>query len=526
MYLALCLSIQLEYNFIMKNIVSIQLNTQRPKYLQIAEQIEQKIIDAELLPGERLPAIRNMAKELGVNSITVVKAYELLQGKRLVTKIKGSGVYVGTVITKTEHERISLEPPLKEVHVTDLNNDELYLDDEIDLMQQGNIIIRKDAINFATSTPTSDIFPVAPFKQAINEVLDRDGGAAFEYDESNGYLPLRETVSDMLASTYGITTPVERLQIISGAQQGIDIVAKALITPGDRVLVEDPTYTGALAVFKSRGAQIVGIPMQNDGIDIDHLKKSIEFYKPRVLYVMPDFQNPTTCSYSAEKRQMLINLAHRHDIYIIEDDYLSDLSFSSTPRPKAIKTYEEPSDERVIYIKSFSKLLMPGLRIGFLTAPKALFRDILQAKHLTDITSSGLIQRTFNQYLRSGVWEEHLRQIRAVYRTRYTAMLQSINTLLPTSIGSDPPEGGFNFWIRLPAGVSASELYLAAAREGVLCTPGNVFRAGQRSFDDHIRLSIAAVHQETIAEGIQILSDTISQLPQEENRNEFLSPLM
>lgn len=526
MYLTLCLSIQLEYNFIMKNIVSIQFNTQRPKYLQIAEQIEQNIIAAELLPGERLPAIRTLARQLGVNNITVVKAYDLLQDKSLVTKVKGSGVYVGTVNTREEHGQEPLENRLKEVHITDLNDDELYLDDEIGLMQQGNIIIRKDAINFATSTPTSDIFPVAPFKQAINEVLDRDGGAAFEYDESNGYLPLRETVSDMLASAYGITTPVERLQIISGAQQGIDIVAKALITPGDRVLVEDPTYTGALAVFKSRGAQIVGVPMENDGIDIDHLEKSIEFYRPRVLYVMPDFQNPTTCSYSAEKRQALISLAHRHDLYIIEDDCLSDLSFSSAPRPKPIKAYDEPSNERVIYIKSFSKLLMPGLRIGFLTAPKAIYRDILQAKHLTDITSSGLIQRTFNQYLRSGVWEEHLGQIRSIYHDRYTAMIQAIDTLLPSGIELDHPDGGFNLWIGLPAGVSASKLYLAAAREGVLCTPGNVFRAGGREFDDHIRLSIAAVHRKTIAEGIQILADTISQLLRRENRKEFLSPLM
>ncbi len=500
----------------MKHIVSVQLTKNGPKYLQITEQITRQINEAVLLPGDKLPPIRKFAEQLGVNSATIVKAYETLQNRDLVLKIQGSGVYVGgsgNHDTNTHHD-------------DDLNDDELYLDDEIDLMQHGSIKIGKAAINFATSTPTSDMFPVAPFKKAINEVLDRDGGKVFEYNESNGYLPLRRSICTLLRDSYTIETSVERLQIISGAQQGIDIAAKALLTPGDSVLVEDPTYTGALAVFKSRGARIAGVPMLSDGIDLVYLEKSIQFYRPRVLYVMSDFQNPTTYSYSEEKRKALITLAQKYTFYIIEDDYLSDLSFSNADRPKPLKAYDNPLNQRVIYIKSFSKLLMPGLRIGFLTAPKRICRDILQAKHLTDIASSGLIQRAFDDYLRSGVWKKHIQQMCSRYEKRHTTLAASIRTRMPGSIQESIPEGGFSLWLPLPSDVSAAQVYKAAAKRGILCTPGNVFRAGKRDFDDHIRLSIAAVDETLIDKGIQILSEVIEELQDHTGMEEFISPLM
>jgi len=510
----------------MEHIVSIQKNSREPKYLQISGQIKRQIENGELQPGDKLLPIRRLAEELSVNTVTVVKAYEQLQGIGLVTKIKGSGVYVGALLkSETSNHVISFENEPETVF-DDLNNDELYLDNEIEQMQLGSIVLSKKQINFATSTPTSDLFPVKAFKQALNTVLDRDGGAAFEYDVSNGYLPLREQVSAMFKSRYGILTPVDRLQIISGAQQGIDIVAKALIKPGDRVLVEDPTYTGALAVFKSRGAQIVGIPMMDDGINIEYLKKGIAFYKPKVLYIMPDYQNPTTRSYSREKRQTIIDIANRSDCYIIEDDCLSELSFSESERLKPVKTYDRGNKERVIYIKSFSKLLMPGLRIGFLSAPREIYRDILQAKHLTDIASSGLIQRAFDNYLRLGEWEQHLIQIRNLFQQRQSRLLKAVRNQLPSCRNFAAPNGGLNLWIPLPQGILASDVYKAAAHEGVLCTPGNVFSAGNRDYNDHLRLSIAAVAEEQIDRGIKTLAQVLHDLQTNTKGTDYISPLM
>jgi 2-aminoadipate transaminase len=497
-------------------IVSIQSSSSVPKYRQIAEQIAGQISDGTLLPGDRLPPIRVLSEQLSVNSATIVKAYESLQKQSLVTKIPGSGVYVGSDPTQRPDER--------KVR-SEFDDDELYLDDEIDLMQKGSIVIGEDAINFATSTPTSDMFPVAPFKEAIDTVLDRDGGRAFEYDESNGYLPLRESICTMLNEVYAVRSTPERLQIISGAQQGIDIAAKALLDPGDCVLVEDPTYTGALAVFKSRGARIVSVPMEQDGIDLVHLEKSLQYYRPKVLYLMPDYQNPTTCSYSGEKRSAVVSAARRHACYVIEDDFLSDLSFTArSSRP--LKSYDDPADERVIHIKSFSKLLMPGLRIGFLTAPMSLSRDILQAKHLTDISSAGLIQRAFDLYLRSGVWETHLSQMCHRYHARQQQLFRSLKEHLQQIDLPPLPTGGVNLWLPLPQGISASALYRDAAAKGVLCTPGNVFRAGTRDFDDHIRLSIAAADEQQIERGIVLLSQVIGDHLKQHIRSDFLSPML
>ena len=403
----------------MKDFVSIQLSESGPMYIQIAEQIETQILDAELHPGQRLPTIRKFAAGLDVNTITIVKAYEYLEEKGLITKIKGSGVYVGNIYDRNTQDHIQLKSTKKPIPITDLNNEELYLDSEINLMNGGQIALRNDVINFSTTTPTPELFPVEAFKEALNQVLDEDGGAAFGYAESNGYLPLRNSISQFFSSEYNIQTPAERLQIISGAQQGIDIAAKALLTSGDPVLVEDPSYTGALAVFKSRGAKVIGIPVLSSGIDLDKLEKNIAFYKPKLFYCMPDFQNPTGYQYTVETRQKILDLARNYDFFIIEDDYVSDLYFNDTTKLPTIKSLEsDAEDKRVIYIKSFSKLLMPGLRIGFLSAPDKIYRDILQAKHLTDISSSGLIQRAFYRYLTSGNWNVHVRLMMDIYKKK------------------------------------------------------------------------------------------------------------
>ncbi len=463
-----------------------------------------------LKPGDRLPPIRKLSEILGINSITAVKAYDLLEQRSLVTKKRGSGVYI---------QRGEENAPIPD-------SDELYLDREIELMRQGSVELSASVINFATATPSSDLFPAASFKRALNAVLDRDGGRAFEYDEANGYTPLREQVADLLARRYSIGTSPDRLQAISGAQQGIDIAAKALLSPGDEVIVEEPTYTGALAVFKSRGARITGIPMTSSGMNISRLKKALSSRKVRLIYLMPDFQNPTTVSYTPEKRQALLELARSFQCYIIEDDYLSDMHFAPRSLPKPLKSYDTPVDERVIYIKSFSKLLMPGLRIGFLTAPKPIARSILQAKHLTDIASSGLIQRAFDLYLRSGEWETHLEQIRSLFQYRHRLLLRSVGNHFGSRAIEHPPAGGFNLWLRLPGHAGGTELYRRALAKSVAVTPGILFSTNGMQYDEYIRLSIAAVAEEHIDPGIALLAEAVRELGRAGNPGTTLSPMM
>jgi 2-aminoadipate transaminase len=516
--------------------VSIQFTKEVPKYLQISESIAALITEGRLPVGDRLPSIRKLAGMLSVNTVTIISAYEHLQSLGLVAKKPGSGVFVKNLekmnysATDFEQKPTKISEPPPPPYGSELNDDELYLDKEIELMQKGTIILGDESINFATSTPSADHFPVEAFKLALNTVLDRDGGRAFEYDESNGYAPLRERISSLLESRYDIRIPAQRLQAISGAQQGIDIAAKALLKPGDRVLVEDPTYTGALAVFKSRGATIIGVPMEPDGINIRELKKSIEMHQPKLIYCMPDFQNPTTFSYSSSKRKALIEIARRAGCYIIEDDYVSDLGFLSGIQSRPLKSFDQEDNERVIYIKSFSKLLMPGLRIGFLSAPGSIARNILQAKHLTDIASSGLIQRAFDAYLRSGEWESHLEYIRSLFQLRHALLVKAVSTFFPGGFSGTVPKGGFNLWVPLPQGISAADIFRASSAKGVLCTPGNVFRTGTMDHDDHIRLSIAALSEDKIDEGVRIIAQTIEAAQKAGlglgNTGEYISPML
>ena len=498
------------------NIVPIQFSTNLPKYRQVYAWYREHIESGSILPGDRLPSIRQLSAGLGVNTVTVVKAFDLLEADGLVVKRAGSGVFAG--------RPAGLRPAPTEA----LQDEELFGDDEISLMQQGSIFIPEEVCNLATSTPTAGLFPIAPFQAAINRVLDRDGGNAFLYDESNGYYPLRQHLSSLLQGDYGLSIPADRLQIISGAQQGLDITAKALISPGDCVLVEDPSYTGALAVFRSRGANVVGIPLLPDGIDLAFLEQAVSHYRPKALYIMPDFQNPTGISYADEKRRRLLGLAREHRFYIIEDDYISDLHYTERREHLPLKTYDREEDERVIYIKSFSKLVMPGLRLGFLTAPEALTHQLLKAKHLSDISSSAFIQRAFAEYMASGILGRHLESIRGVYRERFGLLVRAVERHLGNWTEYRIAQGGFNLWLQLPDHVSALTLYGQAAAEGILVTPGNVFRSGTRDFDSYIRLSIAGVSNEEIDPGIAALARVLLPLmhAKKKDRTGRFSPIM
>ncbi len=489
------MSIQLEVFMESSHIVPIQLSGSGPRYRQIAQYYEGLLSSGTIAPGEKLPAIRRLAADLQVNTVTVVKAYDLLAQKQLVIKTPGSGVFAAG----------GQETPCRS---SDFNSDELFRDDEIQLIHGTEIDIPADAVNLATATPSSDLFPVGHFKKALNEVLDRDGAAALGYDESSGFFPLREVVCSLLADSYGIAASPEHLQIISGAQQGIDIAAKAILSRNDWALLEDPTYPGASAVFASRGAGTVSVPLNRGGIDLSQLEASVKRYRPKVMYCMSEFQNPTSISYRASCRAGLLEIARTYGMYIIEDDYVSDLRFSRSRAVPLLKALDRPEDPRVIYIKSFSKLIMPGLRIGFLLSPAPILRSMLQAKHMTDISSSGLLQRAFTLYLQSGAWEEHLAYRRELYRRRSQVCLDALTSLKSLGFRFTPPQGGVHFWLTLPEGLSARALFRQAAARGVLCAPGNVFRSGNRDYDDHIRISTAAAGEGEIRRGIHLLAET------------------
>jgi 2-aminoadipate transaminase len=454
----------------------LYINEESSKYLQIYNHIKDMIENNKLTKHEKLPPIRKLSELLTVNNTTVVKAYELLEKEGYIYKVVGSGSYVSDINGYKEETKIE---------------------------------INKDVITFDIGNPSMDMFPIDNFKKAINMALEKEGPAIFEYDDGLGYTNLRKSICKYLENL-NINTNHDNIQIISGAQQGIDIICKSLIHYGDVVFVEEPTYSGALEVFKTRGAKVIGIPMLNDGIDIGLLKMKLDKIRPKLIYVMPNFQNPTGISYVTKKKEQLIKLAEEYDFYILEDDFISDFEFNSDDN-KPLRSYD--NSNRVIYIKSFSKILMPGLRIGFIEMPMEILNKVLWAKYSSDISTSGLIQRSLYYYMEYFDWYDYLKNVGKIYNIKFDACCYAINNKLKGKIKYNMPFGGINFFLELPRGYSSHDFKDFMLTKGVLILPGSYFF--ENPVDDrYFRINIASTSKDEIINGIDIISNNLDEFLQ------------
>jgi DNA-binding transcriptional MocR family regulator len=449
-------------------------------YLQLYKQLKEKI-KKELEAEAKLPPIRKLAEELGVNPATVVKAYDMLADNGLIYKKVGSGSFVAPKI----------------------NN--LQVEAGEDMLKHGQIKLSK-SINFASAAPSTDLFPVKDFKYAINKILDRDQGEAFSYQKSQGFFPLRKSIKNYFDKR-GIKSSLEQIQVVSGAQQAIDILSKILLDYGDQIIVEDPTYFGALQAFNSRKAEIKSIPIEEDGADLDKMEICLKENKIKFFFSMQNFQNPTGICWSTKKQQRLLQMAEKYDFYIIEDDILSDLYYDQV---KANTLKEIDQMDRVIYIKSFSKVFMPGLRLAFIILPEQLLPELLEAKYATDISSGGLTQRAFDYYLREGLLDKHIETQRKLFRKRYKVMKSEIKKELPAEVKIVfESGGGLYLWLKLPEKVESKELYQQAVDSGLVFSPGYLFTLNN-TYSNYLRFSFAAVNEEQIKEGIKIFKNVYS----------------
>jgi len=371
-------------------------------------------------------------------------------------------------------------------------------------------------ISFAGGLPSSKTFPVAEFDAACAKVLRDDPAGALQYAASEGYGPLRELVASQLSAqsaAAGVPWNVDPAQVLitTGSQQGLDLVAKILIDAGSKVLVESPTYLGAVMAFTPMEPNVVSVASDDDGIDIaDLAAKSAD---ARFLYVLPNFQNPTGRSMSEARRAALSAEALRSGLPIMEDNPYGDLWFDQAP--PAPLTARNP--EGGIYLGSFSKVLAPGLRMGFLVAPTAVYPKLLQAKQAADLHSPGFNQRIIFEVMQNGFLDRHVPTIRALYKTQRDAMLQALSAHFPdaatqpdTSLTWNTPAGGMFLWARLPAGMSAVELLPHAVDKGVAFVPGAPFYA------DHgdprtMRLSFVTPSVEEIQRGVAALAAAIAE---------------
>jgi 2-aminoadipate transaminase len=362
---------------------------------------------------------------------------------------------------------------------------------------------RPGIISFAGGLPSPATFPIAEFAAASADVLRQDGPAALQYAASEGYGPLREQVAASLP------WPVDPAQVLitTGSQQGLDLVAKVLVDAGSRVLVETPTYLGALQAFAPMEPQVVPVASDDEGVDLDDL--AAKAAGARFLYLLPNFQNPTGRTMSEARRAALSAAAARLGLPIVEDNPYGDLWFDRPPPPPL--TARHPAG--CLYLGSFSKVLAPGLRLGFLVAPPALYPKLLQAKQAADLHSPSFNQRMAHQVLQGGFLGRHVPRIRTLYREQRDAMLAALEReMRGLDVQWNAPDGGMFLWARLPAGMNAIELLPEAVERGVAFVPGAAFYADETPDAQALRtlrLSFVTASREQIDTGVRALAAAI-----------------
>ena len=459
-----------------------ELNIFEPKYIQIVNHIKALINSKNINDGEKLPSIRKLAQLLNVNNVTIINCYKKLQNEGYAYQKMGAGTYA---------KRREIVQSFKNEYSKEIKN-----------------IINKnyeDIIDFTGESLIDVYFPITEFKEVINRVLDRDGAEALLIQEALGYNELRETINNVF---WNKKFDEEEILILSGAQQGIDIAAKAIVNINDNVMVEKPTYGGALSVFKWRRANIFEVPISEDGIDIKLFEEILKKNKIKCFYAMSYFHNPTGASYSKECKLKILEFAEKYDFYIIEDDYLSELIYDESLSHEPFKVLDKGN--RVFYIKSFSKIFLPGIRLGYMIYPNG-FKEIMQSSKVnTDIATSTLMQRALELYIREGYFTGHIDSLKNEYKKRYNILKELIKNELSDYVKINEPKGGLYFYFKLKnKSISSKELFYRLKEKKVFITPGLVFYKEIDEGIDSFRLCFSQTNENKIKEGIYVIKEVI-----------------
>lgn len=366
-------------------------------------------------------------------------------------------------------------------------------------------------ISFAGGLPSPDAFPIERFEEACHKVLTTGASRALQYGTTEGYEPLRDLIVRNL-QRYGIHAKLENVMITTGSQQALDLIGKLFINRGDRVLVEAPTYLGALQAFNSYGAEYVSVPVDDDGVQTEALEKPLRS-GPKFMYVLPNFQNPAGTTLSEGRRHQLVLLADKYGIPIVEDDPYGQLRYEGEHIPPLVVIDRENlrGDEgfsagNVIYLSTFSKTLAPGLRLGWIVAPPEVIGKLVQLKQATDLHTSTFNQAVAYEVARDGFIDQHVKFIRELYRERRDAMLEALTEFFPSEVTWTRPHGGLFLWVTMPEAMNSHKVLETALSNNVAFVPGDSFYAHPAGEDNHMRLNFSNATPEQIREGIRRLA--------------------
>ncbi len=353
-----------------------------------------------------------------------------------------------------------------------------------------------DVISFAGGLPAPELFPIREFEEACAHVLKTDGQRALQYSMTEGYGPLKEALAERMGK-YGVTTGPNNILLTNGSQQALDLLGRVFIDPGDVIVTGKPTYLGALQAWKVYRPRIVGIPVDDEGMQMDALEAALKTENPKFIYILPNFHNPMGVTLTLERRKKLVELAAKYGTPLIEDDPYGELRFEGKDLPPIVVLHRE----NVIYLSTFSKILAPGIRLGWVVAPENIVRKLVLAKQGTDLHTSTLIQMITHDIVKRGILKAHTKEIKRVYGERRHLMTTSMEEHFPEGVTWTKPEGGLFMWVRTPEHINCMELLETAIENKVAFVPGTVFYPDETGLNT-LRLNFSNAQPDKIIEGI------------------------
>jgi DNA-binding transcriptional MocR family regulator len=496
------------------SLIQLDRNIGLPLYRQICQKLREAILSGELAEGARLPTERTLASELGVNRTTVMNAYNELASEGLIEGHVGRG----TLVRRNhfihdgdgfEDEAASwlLGLPAGEREI--LGPDATMLSE---LAYAGN---RREILSLAPGSPAPNLLPAEMLRSIFADGLLAGSQAALGYCPVEGLQSLRKGIAANMRRR-GVTVDTQHILILSGSTQGVGLIGRFLLNPGDEVVVEVPTYLGAIQAFRSLNARLIGVPTDSDGIRVDLLESILARRRPRLIYTQPVYQNPTGVVMSQERRRRLLVLAKRYQTPILEDDPYGEIYFEGK-QPQPLKALD--TNGQVLYLSTFSKILAPGLRVAWMAAPELMVERLSLHKQIFDLNTNAIGQWAVSEVIRRNLLDDHLAMLRQQYRHKRDLMLQAIARYWPPEVRINSPNGGFHLWCRLPGDMRARSLLREAANEQVAFVIGEPFHVdggGQQQF----RLSYAFPDENDIEEGIRRIGIAIKRLAERRSSRE------
>jgi GntR family transcriptional regulator/MocR family aminotransferase len=478
--------------------ITLDERSDTPLYRQLFDQIVARIRNRTFPPRFRLPATRALADELVTHRNTVVRAYEDLKAAGFICSTVGRGTFVAEQIEERPTDSTTRRPsaggmPWASLTSTAVNSEPMGRGERLTPIQMPG-----DTIALSRMQPSPDLLPSELLRRCLDHVLRTVGERALGYTPREGLPRLRALIADDLVRQ-GVPATADDLIITTGSQQALDMVARTLVNPGDTFLTDESSYSGALTLFTLAGARLIGLPSDEEGPEIISLERHAQSIV-KGLYVMPNCQNPTGTRITQRRREALLDWSQKARVPLLEDDYASDLQLDEQPALTALRAF----DGDVIYIGTYSKKLIPALRIGYLLCPAALRPHLLSVKQAIDIATSGILQHALAEFLERGYLLAHLKRIRAEYRRRRDALEAALTRYLPAEVRWRRPETGVVLWLPTPPALDPEALYREAQQHGVSISPGSLNAVGRQQ-QRGIRLTFCAEPPERLEEGAKRL---------------------